>query len=261
MSAVATPVRLAHQLVVETGAETRKLVRLPAYVLPTIGFPSVFYVLFGIVLNGGSTWGSVDSSAYLLATYGAFGVIGATLFALGTGVAAERGQGWMLLRRVLPAPMSIHLGARVVASLGMALLVVLTMFACAAWIGNVALPTATWARLCAVLVFGGVPFTALGLALGWTAGPNSAAAIANLLLLPMSFASGLWLPLQILPAFVQHLAPWLPPYHLGQLALSVVGVEPRTPPLESVLALAAWAVLGLAVAAVAQRRDEGRTWG
>ena len=33
----------------------------------------------------------------MLATYGAFGVIGAALFGFGVSVAVERGQGWMRL--------------------------------------------------------------------------------------------------------------------------------------------------------------------
>jgi ABC-2 type transport system permease protein len=36
----------------------------------------------------------------------------------------------------------------------------------------------------------------------------------------MVIASGLWLPLEILPEFVQGLAPFLPTYHLAQLALA-----------------------------------------
>ncbi len=253
--------RQASLLALEVRAEALKLLRLPVFLAPTIGFPCVFYLLFGVLLNRGAQWGAISASSYLLATYAAFGVIGAALFALGTGVAAERGQGWMLLRRVLPTPVWVHLAARIVASLGMALLVVLALFAVAGSLGGVRLETGIWLRLCGVLVLGAAPFTALGLALGWLAGPNSAPVIANLLLLPASFASGLWLPIQILPGFVQNLAPWLPPYHLGQLALGVVGVEPRTAPATSIAALIAWAAVALALATWAQRRDEGRTWG
>ncbi|MGH8213668.1 MAG: ABC transporter permease, partial [Rhodanobacteraceae bacterium] len=39
----------------------------------------------------------------------------------------------------------------------------------------------------------------------------------------MSFLSGLWIPLQFLPKFLQQNAPLWPAYHLGQIALSVSG--------------------------------------
>src|SRR3712207_9122510 len=49
------------------------------------------------------------------------------------------------------------------------------------------------------------PYTTLfrSLALGYWAGPNSAAAIANLIYLPIAYASGLLMPVPSLPRFVQ----------------------------------------------------------
>ncbi len=58
----------------EARSEFTKLVRLPAYVLPTIAFPVAFYVFFGIVLPQRHDG---EAARYLLATFGAFGTIGA----------------------------------------------------------------------------------------------------------------------------------------------------------------------------------------
>ena len=63
----------------------------------------MFYLLFGVMFGRG-TVGGVSMATYLIATYGAFGVIGAALFGFGVGVAIERGQGWMLLKRASPMP-------------------------------------------------------------------------------------------------------------------------------------------------------------
>ena len=63
----------------------------------------MFYLLFGVVF--GTRHGRRRTMAtYLIATYGAFGVIGAALFGFGVGVAIERGQGWMMLKRASPMP-------------------------------------------------------------------------------------------------------------------------------------------------------------
>jgi ABC-2 type transport system permease protein len=40
----------------------------------------------------------------------------------------------------------------------------------------------------------------------------------------MAFLSGLWIPLPVLPSFLQSIAPLWPAYHLDRLALSVVGL-------------------------------------
>ena len=66
--------------------EFLKALRMPAYALPTLGFPLVFYVFFGLVFGRG-TGAGVHMATYLLATYGCFGVIGASLFGFGVTVA------------------------------------------------------------------------------------------------------------------------------------------------------------------------------
>src|SRR5260221_11974878 len=51
-----------------------KAIRMPAYALPTIGFPMLFYVFFGLAF-GSKQGGGVNMATYLIATYGCFGVI------------------------------------------------------------------------------------------------------------------------------------------------------------------------------------------
>lgn len=245
----------------EAKYETLKLLRMPAFAVPAVAFPLVFYCLFGLAFGGGRAVGDTTLATYLLATYGTFGVIGVGLFSFGVGVAMERGQGWMLLKRATPMPPGAYFAGKTMLALVFSALVIVGLFALGGFLGGVALPTATWVLLAATLLAGTVPFCALGLALGYLTGPNSAPAVANLLYLPSAFASGLWFPIQALPDWVQAIAPWLPPYHFGQLALAAMGVEPRTPAWICLAALAGFTVLGLTLATVAYRRDEGKTYG
>jgi ABC-2 type transport system permease protein len=58
---------------------------------------------------------------------------------------------------------------------------------------------------------------------------NAAPGIINLVYLPMSFCSGLWMPLSMLPHWMQKMAPALPTYHYAQLALNIFGyAQPGT---------------------------------
>ena len=141
------------------------------------------------------------------------------------------------------------------------LLVVVGLFALGSGVFGVRLPPPTWAALLGTLLAGALPFCALGLALGTLAGPNSAAAVVNLVYLPMVFVSGLWIPVEQLPASVQRLAPALPPYHYAQLALGTMGAGRGGAAWGHVLALAGFTALFLVVAVWAYRRDEGRTYG
>jgi ABC-2 type transport system permease protein len=243
----------------EAWYELVKLWRLPAFVLPTLGFAPAFYSLFGFTLRGPD---QPQRAVYLLATYGAFGVMGAALFCLGTGVATERGQGWMLWKRSTPLPAAAYFAAKAAAAVVFGAMIVATLFALGAGPGGVRLPLATWAELAAVLVAGAIPFCAVGLALGYLVGPNSAPAVINLVYLPASLCSGLWLPIQMLPRFLQKIALWLPPYHFGQLALRTVGMaQGGGSGWIDLAVLAATTAAALAVAGAAMRGDDGRTYG
>lgn len=242
----------------EARYETLKNIRLPMYAIPTIAFPLVFYALFGLAFRDKGTF---DMATYLLATYGAFGVIGASLFGFGVGVAIERGQGWMLLKRATPMPSGAPLFAKTVMALLFSLTIVGGLFALGATVGGVRLPAGNWWALAAVLVSGAVPFCAAGLAVGSLAGPNSAVAVVNLVYLPTAFLSGLWVPVQALPGWMQAIAPWLPPYHFAELALRALGMPDRQPAVQGVAYLAAFTAVSLAVAVWAHRRDEGKTYG
>jgi ABC-2 type transport system permease protein len=102
-------------------------------------------------------------------------------------------------------------------------------------------------------VLGVLPFCALGLLDGTLLKGQGAPGLLNMIYLPMAFLSGLWFPLQMMPAFLRGLAPIWPSYHLNALALSVVGFDTGAR-LPHVLVLAGFTVVFLAVAARRLRR-------
>ncbi|HEV3086414.1 MAG TPA: ABC transporter permease [Candidatus Elarobacter sp.] len=251
---------IARITMAETRAELTKFARLPAYVIPTIAFPLGFYAFFGLVMNGHQSIGATSVAGYMLATFGAFGVVGCALFGFAVSVAVERGQGWLLVKRASPMPMAAYFVSKLLTTMLFALIVVLLMSALASEFGGVRLAPAQWLALVAALVVGSIPFAALGLAMGFIAGPNSAPAIVNVIYLPLSFLSGLWIPVEALPPVIAHIAPFLPTYHLGQLALGTIG-SGHGSALTHIAILVLWTIAGVAAAAYGMKRDEGRTYG
>lgn len=253
--------RLARVLLEETRGELLKQLRLPAYVLPSIAFPSLFYTLFGLVWGASPVPGTpIPMSYYLLATYGTFGVVGAAMFGLGVGVATERGQGWLAVKRASPMPPLAYFSAKIAMSMlfGVAIGALLALLAVT--LGEVRMGAGAWLGMALTLVLGAVPFCAMGCALGFILGPNSAPAVVNLVYLPMSLASGLWIPIDFLPSLLRALAPWLPTYHLAEIALHWVGGRAGTVAMH-VAALALFAVLFTMLATLAYRHDRGKTYG
>ena len=200
------------------------LLRTPIFALPTLLFPAMFYLLFGVAMNRGGGAGQ-----YLLATYGVFGVMGAALFGFGVTVAMDRDQGLLALKRALPVPPGAYLASKMAMALLFSAIVSLLLAVIAATLAGVSLAPAQWLLLWAVHVAGALPFCALGLYVGTRASGAAAPVVVNLLYLPMAFLSGLWLPLSMLPDALARLAPAWPSYHHAQLALKVVGMDAGQP--------------------------------
>lgn len=209
----------------EARNECLRMWRSPAYVWPTLLFPLAFYLMFAVLLSKGKA----GISLYLLAGYGVFGVMAAAMFGIGINVATERGNGMMRLRRALPLPAGALLFARLVMATLFALIISLLLFALAHCLTGAVLSPSLMLRLLAVNLFGVLPFAALGTFLGSVSSSNAAPAIINLVLLPMAFLAGLWLPLSMLPAWASQLAPVWPAWHLVQLALKVVAADAGKP--------------------------------
>lgn len=254
---------LAHTVAIyakETKYEFLKLLRLPVYSVSTIMFPVMFYVLFGLLLNRRHEAGGVSVAAYLMASYGTFGVMGASLFGFGVGVAGERGLGWLQVKRASPMPPFAYFVAKTLVCMTFSFIIVSALLMLGVAFGGVHMAFAQAIKLVATLVAGASTFCAMGLVIGYFAGPTSAPAIVNLIYLPLSFASGLWIPVHMLPSFMQRSAPFLPPYHLAQLALGVVGAGGGSA-FEHWQALAGFTLIFLGIARIGFQRDEGKTYG
>jgi ABC-2 type transport system permease protein len=246
----APPMLRLHLL--EAGYELLRNLRQPMFAIPTLAFPLMFYVMFALVLPG--QWGGLHKASYLFATYGVFGVIGPALFGFGVGLAIERQQGWLELKRVSPMPTGAYFLAKILMSLAFALAVVLLLTVAAVGFGKVDIGLATWLKLLAVLLLGTLPFCALGLWIGTLVKGQAAVAVVNLIYLPMSVLSGLWIPTFVFPALLQKLAVVWPAWHLGQMALGVVGQVDGVPLAMHAGVLLAMTALFLSLAAMRLRK-------
>ena len=249
MNMIALPqprLALAPCCALAVGNEFLRLLRAPSFAVPTLLFPPMFYLLFAVLF--GDRGGDFHAGIYLLATCGVFGVMSPGLFGFGVSVALDREQGWLVLQRALPMPP----GACLVAKVAMAMLFAAAIFSIMAMLvltlGRVRLPSSAWLQLFVVDVLGVLPFCAIGLCIGSLVGGSGAAALANLVYLPMSFLSGLWVPLAALPPGIREIAPLWPAWHLGRLALGAVGQAPGEDMLPHVLALGLFTVVFLALA-------------
>jgi ABC-2 type transport system permease protein len=241
--------------------EFLKNLRLRMYTVSVITFPVMFYVLFGLVLNSHESIGGTAVPIYLIASYGTFGVMGASLFGTTAGLASDRGLGWLQVKRASPMPPFAYFVAKIVVSMAFSAIVVLALFILGYSFGHVRVPWGQAAQLYGTLVAGSLPFSAMGLGLGYFTGPNSAPPTINLIYLPMSFCSGLWVPIMFLPHVVRTIALAMPPYHLSQLALGAVGASSQQSAAIHWEVLAAFTMICLGVARIGFQRDQEKMYG
>jgi ABC-2 type transport system permease protein len=241
-------------------SEFLKLWRIPMFSIPTLIFPILLFLLFGAPGARETLPDGTPLGVYTMTSFAAYGLLGIAFFSFGIGVANERGQGWMRLMRATPLPAWVYFAGKIVMALAFATLLLLLLFVVAAIVAGVRLALGTWALLAVTLVLGMLPLATAGFALGYWAPPTSAAAIANVVYLPIAYASGFLMPVQALPSFVRTITPYLPPYHYGQLAWGAVGMDDGQAPLHIAWLLGTALCFG-ALAVWGYRRDTDKQFG
>lgn len=244
--------------------ELRALSRATEYVIGVVAVPIILYAMFGLPNAGDELPGGMPVTAMMMVAFSAYGTVSLALFTFGADVAEERGRGWYRFLRATPLPTWVHLVGKLAVGVVYTTLIVLGTAVLAVTAGGVSFGLGTWVAIWGVNVLGVLAFSTLGFAIAFMVRPKAASAICNLLFLPLSFVSGFFFPLSELPAFLSDIAPWLPTYHFGRLAWSVLGAPEAVDawtgvPGEPLAVHLAW-VLGAmvvfgALAIVAARRE------
>ncbi|MBY5163691.1 ABC transporter permease [Nitriliruptoria bacterium AS10] len=217
---------LPTMLALEVRDEMRMIRREPATLFFSIVMPVAFFALFVGMFGAETTGDGLPAGTVMLATFGAYGAIAATMSTPGIGLATIRENGWLEAVKVSPVPVGVSLAAKVIATVPYVVGILGAMTVTSAAMGVLDITLGQWLLLVVALIVGCQVFALLGLAVGAIASPNATTAILNAILLPLAIAGGLWFPLESLPDFVATIAPWLPTYHLAKLAAAPLGGGP-----------------------------------
>jgi ABC-2 type transport system permease protein len=242
MSATTTPypaavrASLPRVFIKETKYEFLKLLRTRSFSIAVIGFPVMFYFLFGIA-NKHQSVGDISIAKYMMAGYACFGLVGAALFGIGVGMAGEINSGWLQVKRASPMPAAAYLFAKCASAVAFGLTITSILITLGVTLGGVSITPSEVAGMLTLAVPGSIVFASMGLLLAQIVPANAAPGIVNIIYLPMSFLGGLWIPLSQLPHWVRPVASVMPTYHLSQLMLGVFGRGYR---FDNVPALTHW---------------------
>ena len=213
-------------------------------------FPIVFLLLLGSVYDG-EIEGYQASDLLLVGLLG-YGAANTAFAGLAIYLVIRRESGLLKRIRSTPLPGWTYLLAALLSMLVVFLLQAVVMFALGVFVFDADGPDELLSLL-AVMLLGVATFAGLGFgSAALIRSAESASAVVNLVLLPMAFISGSFVPTQEYPEWLQTLGDVLPLKHLIDLLRGVyLDGMPIWDAPGSVAALAAW---GAAGALVASRR-------
>jgi ABC-2 type transport system permease protein len=226
--------------------------RIPIALVGSAFFPAASMLFFVVPFVGDDPVGATFATASMVT----FAVMTTNLFQYGIGVAEDRAHPWDPYTRTLPVGPGPRFLGRILA--GLALMVVsLIPVLLIAWLAT----AATITPLAFLAAFGvtfvaAIPFTLMGLAIGYSLPSKAAIVVAQLLFFPLAFGGGLMSAPGSAPGFVEKVAPYLPTGGAARLMWFAVG-DFRFD-LTATLSLVGWTIAFAGLAVWAYRRDEGR---
>jgi ABC-2 type transport system permease protein len=227
-------------------------VRIPIAIIGTVFFPAVTMIFFVVPFAGADPVGATFATASMVT----FAIMTTNLFQYGIGVAEDRAQPWDPYTRTLPAGPGPRFLGRVLCGL-LLTYVALTPVVIIAAVATQASASATELFAAAgTVMLVAIPFTLLGLTIGYALPSKAAIAVAQILFFPLAFAGGLLSAPGQAPGWVEAIAPYVPTRGAVELMWAAVGdfsVDPA-----AMVSLGAWTVVFAAMAVWAYRRDEGR---
>lgn len=238
------------------GLEAKRALRNPRFLMFTMVFPVVIFIIDVSAFGHGNVPGSaVSYAAYLMVSMSAFG---AFMAAMNTGArtAVERSAGWQRQLRLTPLRPMGYLVAKGAVGTLVALPPILLVAIVGVLFEHVQLSAAGWVQVVLGVWIATVPFAVLGLLVGQLATAETMQVFTSGLMIVLGFLGGILIPTTVFPNWMAHIAQVLPSYWLADIGHgALLG---NTDVTRAVLWLAGWTVV-LAFAVVRRyQRDSAR---
>jgi ABC-2 type transport system permease protein len=203
--------------------EVDRLIRSWKFLVITVGFPVIFYMLFlGDRSAGKVVAGTVPWRVYLMVTMCSFGSLVAALTAGGGRLSTERASGWARQLRVTPLPGWSYVVTKVTACMLVILPVVVLVEVVGLGFGNVHLATATWLELTVLMWATALPLAVLGVFVGFMVNTETAFPVVTGLMFVLGYFGGLFNPVSSMPGALRVASHLLPNFHHAELGIALL---------------------------------------
>jgi ABC-2 type transport system permease protein len=204
--------------------EIRRLARNRRTMVVTLVVPVVLFLLLkarkGAVLPGGIEF-TAASTLIGIAVYGA--MLAAT--SGGARVSIERALGWSRQLRLTPLRPAAYIAIKLITAMMLGLVSVTVVYVVGA-IDGVQMSPATWVLTGILAWAASFVFAAFGLFMGYLLPSENVMQVIGPVLGVFSLFGGLFIPVSLLPAAMQDVAPFMPTYGVAAIArFPLVGGE------------------------------------
>jgi ABC-2 type transport system permease protein len=241
---------------VETRYQLASIARNRRAVIFSLVFPVVLLVMFNSVFVKGTdtvdiAGEKVSAHAYFTGGMLAYAIMLAGFSQLAIGLVTQRETGQLKRLRGTPVPAWTFVLATVLRAVAMVGLMAVVLLAIARFAYDVPISARALAELLVYVVLGTCTMCAVGIAATGVVGDvDSASAALPLAAVVLSLISGIFVSVDQLPGWLEHLARIFPVYHLAAgLQTALGGGGGSGLHARDIVALSAWALGGIGYAA------------
>jgi ABC-2 type transport system permease protein len=232
--------------------------RTPRTIIFTIAFPVVLLVLFNSIFNAGGNETTtlpsdvnLSAEAYFTAGIIAYSAALSTFTTLAVSLTTQRESGQLKRYRGTPMPPWTFIAGQIIRAEAQALAMAAILLAIGALAYGVPVPASTFPAFVLYLLLGTATLCSLGIALSsFTPTPDAASTIAPFSVVILSFISGVWIPVDQLPSWLETVGKVFPLSHLalGLQTTLAPGAGGSGFEADNLVALVIWALVGIRIA-------------
>ncbi len=184
----------------------------------SFGMPIMLLLLFGSLNSGGriQELGNIPYVVFFLPGILAYGIIITQFMNMAAGLSIQRDNGLLKRMRGTPLPGWAYVAGRVGSTATISVLMTVVMLVIGRVFYGVHLRAEAVPAVIVAVLLGAATFAALGMgAVSLIPNAEAAPVVANVLILPLSFISGIWYPINGAPEWVVDVAKVFPVEHLA----------------------------------------------
>jgi len=230
-----------------TRVEFKRVMRNRRYLIFTVGFPVVIYLLVGKSVTTPKGY-DISIAAYYMVSMAMLGAFSGALTGNAQRISQEKKEGWIRQLRLTPLPANAYVISKIFVSMATTVPSIVLVLLLGRFYGDVNLPVWQFLVIAVTIWFGATIFAALAVAIGYRYQPDQVQPLAVAVYFVFAILGGLLFPIG---GVLQKVGELTPTYDAVKIATDVIGNTSVAYGL--IIGLAVWLLIFVGLATVSVR--------